>query len=340
MTRTQIGRSGAMRTITLDAVCVQRQGMAVQREAALPRDRALPLLDFGIVEFLDASALQAHEVVVVATLAELEHRLAGLEMLAREQPRLLELGEHTVDGGEPDVDSFRDQRPVHILGGEVAHLAVLEQLENLAARQRRLETHVLETLRRAHRDVMRNGGGALRAIITAFSPAENRFPVHPLSRALILAAPIALAACGAPNMIKPYRMEIQQGNYISQEVVSQLKLGMSKEQVRFILGTPLVTDIFHADRWDYVYFRDVRGRAREERRIAVVFEDGKLARVLGDVVPAARKDETAAVKDAVQPPKAPAATPEETKAEQKEAQKPEPQSERGFFGRLLEKLGF
>ena len=180
--------------------------------------------------------------------------------------------------------------------------------------------------------------------------------MHPSSRALILAAPIALAACGVPNMIKPYRMEIQQGNFISQEAVSQLKPGMSKEQVRFVLGTPLVTDIFHADRWDYVYFRDVRGRAREERRIVVVFEDGKLARVLGDVVPAAPKDETAAVKEAAPaPPAAPkpvapepiaeqpkpaAAQPEETKQERKEEQKPEPQSERGFFGRLLEKLGF
>jgi len=165
--------------------------------------------------------------------------------------------------------------------------------------------------------------------------------VHPLSRALILAAPIALAACSPPDVIKPYRMEIQQGNYVSQEMVSQLKLGMSKEQVRYVLGTPLVTDIFHADRWDYVYFRDVRGKAREERKIVVLFEDGKLARVQGDVVPAAPKDETAAVKDAAPPPKPPAATTEEeTKAEQKEAQKPEPQSERGFFGRLLEKLGF
>ena len=172
--------------------------------------------------------------------------------------------------------------------------------------------------------------------------------MHPSLRALILAAPIALAACSPPDMIKPYRMEIQQGNFISQEAVSQLKLGMSKEQVRFILGTPLVTDIFHADRWDYVYFRDIRGRGREQRRIVVVFEDGKLARVLGDVVPAAPKDETAAVKNAAPAPPAapkpvapePVAEPPKPAEETKEAQKPEPQSERGFFGRLLEKLGF
>lgn len=109
-------------------------------------------------------------------------------------------------------------------------------------------------------------------------------------RAFLPALAVALAACGAPQIVTPYRMEIQQGNYVSQEMVSQLRPGMTREQVRFILGTPLVTDIFHADRWDYVYFRDVQGGAKELRRIAVLFEDGRLARVVGDVVPAAGRE--------------------------------------------------
>ncbi|TAK42761.1 MAG: outer membrane protein assembly factor BamE [Betaproteobacteria bacterium] len=88
-------------------------------------------------------------------------------------------------------------------------------------------------------------------------------------------------------------MDIQQGNYISQEMVSQLRRGMTREQVRFVLGTPLLADIFHADRWDYVFYRDVLGGVREERKIAVVFEDGKLARIDGDVVPAAAPEAAA-----------------------------------------------
>ena len=67
-------------------------------------------------------------------------------------------------------------------------------------------------------------------------------------------------------------------------MVSQLKPGMSKEQVRLVLGTPLLTDIFHADRWDYVYWRETPGGKREQRKLAVFFEDGKLARLDGDVV--------------------------------------------------------
>jgi len=56
-----------------------------------------------------------------------------------------------------------------------------------------------------------------------------------------------------------------------------------------VLGTPLLTDIFHAERWDYVYSFDRRGQPREQRRVAVFFQDGKLARLDGDVVPAGAK---------------------------------------------------
>jgi len=109
-------------------------------------------------------------------------------------------------------------------------------------------------------------------------------------RSLAVAALAAgfAAGCGfVPRIpgVTPYRIEIQQGNYISQEMVTQLKPGMTKEQVRFILGTPMVTDIFHSDRWDYVYWRESPAGAREQRKLTVLFEQGQLARVDGDVVP-------------------------------------------------------
>jgi outer membrane protein assembly factor BamE len=108
---------------------------------------------------------------------------------------------------------------------------------------------------------------------------------------LTLAAVALLPACKSIEVPKvpgvtPYRMVIQQGNFISQEMVEQLKPGMTKEQVRFVLGTPLVTDIFHADRWDYVFFRELPNGKKEQRNLSVVFEKDKLARVLGDLMPA------------------------------------------------------
>jgi outer membrane protein assembly factor BamE len=118
----------------------------------------------------------------------------------------------------------------------------------------------------------------------------RRPPIRTLIRTSCAAAlaAVLVAGCGfAPRIpgVTPYRIEIQQGNYISQEMVTQLKPGMTKEQVRFILGTPMVTDIFHSDRWDYVYWRETPAGARERRSLTVRFEQGQLARVDGDVVP-------------------------------------------------------
>jgi len=108
-----------------------------------------------------------------------------------------------------------------------------------------------------------------------------------MARAILALLPLAfawsLAGCG---ILAPYRIDIQQGNFVSQDMVAQLKTGMSKEQVRFVLGTPLVTDIFHAERWDYIYMLDRRGTPRQQRHLAVYFLDGKLARLDGDVAAA------------------------------------------------------
>jgi outer membrane protein assembly factor BamE len=93
-----------------------------------------------------------------------------------------------------------------------------------------------------------------------------------------------LAACNPLNVFSVYRMEIQQGNYLTQEMVSQLQAGMTRDQVRFVLGTPLLTDIFHDNRWDYVYRRQrANSREVEERRLSVFFENDRLVRVEGDV---------------------------------------------------------
>ena len=108
---------------------------------------------------------------------------------------------------------------------------------------------------------------------------------------LVLAALLGasiLSGCAMPRIpgVTPYKFEIQQGNFVSQEMVSLLKPGMSKEQVRQVLGTSLLNDIFHSERWDYVYWREDPAGKREQRKLAVFFEDGKLARLDGDIVAA------------------------------------------------------
>ncbi len=103
------------------------------------------------------------------------------------------------------------------------------------------------------------------------------------SALLVMVAGLALSAC---SYISPYKIEIQQGNVLTQEDVAQLRPGMTHAQVRYLLGTPLLTDIFHADRWDYVYTLSKKGQRMEERHITLFFDGDALKRVTGDVVPA------------------------------------------------------
>lgn len=104
---------------------------------------------------------------------------------------------------------------------------------------------------------------------------------------ILLLLPLLAACSNTPqitNYLSPYRIDVRQGNFVTQEMVAQLKPGQTRDQVRFILGSPLVADMFHSDRWDYVYrFRPGRGEV-QQRTLTVFFQDNKLTRVAGDVV--------------------------------------------------------
>jgi outer membrane protein assembly factor BamE len=95
---------------------------------------------------------------------------------------------------------------------------------------------------------------------------------------------LLVAGC---NIISPYKIDIQQGNFVTQDMIARLQLGMTRSQVRFALGTPLMVDPFHNDRWDYVYRYMKAGTLTEQRRLKVHFSKDTLARVEGDGVPAA-----------------------------------------------------
>ncbi|MDP2111116.1 MAG: outer membrane protein assembly factor BamE [Thiobacillus sp.] len=104
---------------------------------------------------------------------------------------------------------------------------------------------------------------------------------------LISALLLGLAAGCSGGNIGPHRIDVQQGNALDQENVARLKPGLSRSQVRFLLGTPLVVDPFRTDRWDYVYRYYKAGRLSEQKRITLYFDGDTLARMEGDVPPAA-----------------------------------------------------
>jgi outer membrane protein assembly factor BamE len=161
-----------------------------------------------------------------------------------------------------------------------------------------------------------------------------------------------------PTVVQPYRIDIQQGNLVTQDMIAKLKPGMTRAQVRFALGSPLVVDPFRTDRWDYVYSMEKQGRPVERRHIIVIFEDDKLVRVEGDVkpdaalatpaddrgapaasAPVAGKTATPAAGAPARVAPAAQATTEPTTVSSSADSDAAAQS-KGFWGRLRGKLGF
>jgi outer membrane protein assembly factor BamE len=119
-------------------------------------------------------------------------------------------------------------------------------------------------------------------------------PLRQRHHALAAAAFLALlAGCTSvdnytrawASAITPYKVEVVQGNFVSREQVEALQKGMSRDQVRNILGTPLVTSVFHGDRWDYVFTLRRKGTDAQRRQLTVFFKDDLMDRVEGDTMP-------------------------------------------------------
>lgn len=144
-----------------------------------------------------------------------------------------------------------------------------------------------------------------------------------------------LACSSVPRIVKEYRIDVQQGNVLTQEMVAQLRPGLSRDQVRFILGTPLLMDMFHASRWDYFYsLQKGRSGEIETRRLSVLFDaEGKLTRVSGDVA-AAEPGVAEFVADARNREIDLGSLPDDGSAVMP------PPDEKGFFGRMMETVGF
>jgi outer membrane protein assembly factor BamE len=90
-------------------------------------------------------------------------------------------------------------------------------------------------------------------------------------------------------VFSPYRPDIQQGNFISKEMLEQLQVGQTREQVRFVLGTPLLTDVFHADRWDYPFYLAKGDGELTTARVTIFFKDNKVERFEGGNLPTERE---------------------------------------------------
>lgn len=108
-----------------------------------------------------------------------------------------------------------------------------------------------------------------------------------LSLLLSLLASLSVASCSyvLNNLPGIYTVDVQQGNIVDQAMIDQLRPNMSKRQVLYIMGSPMLNDIFHQKQWDYLYSNQPGGEARQQKRISLFFEDDKIVGIQGDFRP-------------------------------------------------------
>ena len=120
----------------------------------------------------------------------------------------------------------------------------------------------------------------------------NRLPI------LLIAAVIGLSACSAERIsnFPSYKLKVIQGNQLDARAVASLQQGMSRDQVQLLLGTPLLRDPFHSDRWDYTYEISRNGvvNQAETRNLTVWFENDRLVKAEGNALEYARQQQSAA----------------------------------------------
>ncbi|MBX3590671.1 MAG: outer membrane protein assembly factor BamE [Burkholderiaceae bacterium] len=140
-----------------------------------------------------------------------------------------------------------------------------------------------------------------RAVSRGLRPARAAWWVPAALVAALVAGGCAPRDPNRSGLLQPYRTDLPQGNYLTQQTLDQVKEGMTREQVRFALGTPLLRHVFHPDRWDYVFrYQFPSGRA-ELRRATIVFRDDRVAAIEAESLPA-KEDPTDPALPGYRPP--------------------------------------
>jgi outer membrane protein assembly factor BamE len=99
------------------------------------------------------------------------------------------------------------------------------------------------------------------------------------NKLILISVAVVLVSFSGCSSFSPYKMDIRQGNYITPEMRKKVKVGMSRQQVSSILGSPLVSDVFHANRWDYIYRFEEKTKLVEQQRLTLYFEGEFVSRI-------------------------------------------------------------
>ena len=279
----------------------------------------LTTLNFRIVEFDHLARINAHHVVMVAAISQLEHGVTAIEVMPLDQACSLKLRQHAIHGGQAHIFTRFHQRLVDIFRAHVPRLGIVEHLQNLDPRQGNLEPSFAKFVIFYHGLLSQwcRFAASFNTGMIGIQVAQDSGSHPPMQKtkllltSLSLTGLLALAGCSFPGV---YKIDIQQGNVVTQDMIDQLRPGMTRRQVRFIMGNPLITDTFHRDRWDYLYSIQPGGGQRYQEHVSLVFDgNDQLIGLAGDFLPGVSRDQSILGEgsDTVTPTQAtePAATP-------------------------------
>lgn len=256
--------------------------------AVLVGDLFLQGFDLFVVKFDHLAGFNTHHVIVVVTAIQLKHTVAAIEVLPDHQTGIFKLGEHSIDCRQPDILTRIEQGFVDILGAQMALVGIFQNLQDLNPRQSHLEASFTKFLIFNGHQCFLRGLNSMKQDRYYPHPASIRKPLtmnYLFKRSCLFLSLLALCACSSLKFPGVYRIPIQQGNYLEKDMIDQLKVGLSKRQVRYIMGSPMLEDTFNEDRWDYYY--SVRRGDTELRanHFVVFFENDKLTRWEGNYTP-------------------------------------------------------
>ena len=253
----------------------------------LGSNRVLTRFNFRIHKLDDFVGIDINHMIVVIIARQLKDRVAGLKIMPLNEARGFELCQHAIYSGQANIITRIPQTLINVFCTEVRSLIgrFAQNRENIEPWKRYFEARTLKVdVLITHKISSKTGN---RVMMPAAPSTEKAIVVYRtrliIGLSLILST-VTLSGCSGIGFPGVYLINIDQGNIVEQDMVDQLKPDMTRRQVRFLLGTPIVEDTFNNDRWDYIRVVRRGNDTLLRRRLTVVFEDDVLVDVEGDYV--------------------------------------------------------
>jgi len=239
----------------------------------------------GLVEeFDDLAAFQTDHVIVMFLLGNLEQGVTTIEVMANDQASSFELSQYAVHGCQADILAGVQQCLVDVLGAEMSlHVpGLLEDLQDLDARKRDFQpcpAQFMVLVGHGYSSQYRGGS----VMIDQSNDSEERDQMQNLIKTVIFS--FALALVSGCSYFGVYKRDLPQGNLITEDMLAQLEPGMSREQVQYVMGNPLLEAPFDDDQWDYVFLLDEAYGGVIYKRVTLTFDNSRLVDIqtFGDI---------------------------------------------------------